>query len=198
MEEELPTKNQPVEEKIDLIKIKKTSAPPFLVTLEMLNHQVHNCLVDSGSCMNVMPLVVCKKLNGQIKPTLWDVTQLDKTSVKVVGEMENVMIQLSANKKICHYIDIIVADIPDGYGMILNRDWTSRLNGYFASDWSHLWLPQKGSPNLIKILREPFMKHNVTKLGEENESTDSVLGNYLTGLKLEHLSSKKANPMMDT
>ena len=68
--------------------------------------------------------------------------------------------------------------------MILNRDWTSRLNGYFASDWSHLWLPQKGSPNLIKILREPFMKHNVTKLGEGNESVDSVLGNYLTELKL--------------
>ena len=111
--------------------------------------------------------------------------------------MENVMIQLSANKRICHYIDIIVADIPDGYGMILNRDWTLRLNGYFASDWSHLWLPQKGSPNLIKILRELFMKHNVTKLGEGNESADSVLGNYLTELKLEHHPSK-ASPVMST
>ena len=42
------------------------------------------------------------------------------------------------------------------------------------------------------------MKHNVTKLGEENESADSVLGNYLTELKLEHHSSKRANLMMDT
>ena len=60
-----------------------------------------------------MPLAVCKKLNGQLKPTIWDVTQLDKTSVKVVGEMENVLIRLSANKRICHYIDIVVADIPE-------------------------------------------------------------------------------------
>ena len=64
LKEELPRTNQPVEEKIELIKTKKTSAPPFLVTLEILNHKVHNCLVDSGSPMNVTPLAVCKKLNG--------------------------------------------------------------------------------------------------------------------------------------
>ena len=88
--------------------------PPFLLTLEILNHKVHNCLVDSGSSVNVMPLTVCKKINGQPKPTAWEVTQLDRTSVKVVG------------------------DILDGYGLILNRDWFARLKGYFASDWSHL------------------------------------------------------------
>ena len=97
--------------------------------------------------------------------------------------MEDVLICLSATKKICQYIDIVVADIPDGYGLILNRDWSARLNGYFASDWSHLWLPQKGSPNQINILREPHMKHNVTQLEEKNEPVISMLGNYLTKLE---------------
>ena len=41
------------------------------------------------------------------------------------------------------------------------------------------------------------MKHNVTKLGEESESADAVLGNYLTELKLEHHSSK-ASPVTNT
>ena len=72
------------------------------------------------------------------------------------------------------------------------------MNGYFSSDGSHLWLPQKGSPNLIKILREPYMKHNVTKLGEGNESAESVLGNYLIELELRHLTSRKASHMTDT
>ena len=112
-----------------------------------------------------MPLAVCKKINGQPKPTDWQVTQLDRTNVKVVGEMEDVPIRLCANKKICQYIDIVVADIPDGYGLILNQDWSAGLNGYFASDWSHLWFPQKGIPNQIKVLREPHMKHNVTQVG---------------------------------
>ena len=69
-----------------------------------------------------MPLAVYKKINGQSKPTTWEVTQLDRTNVKVMGEMEDALIHLSSNEKICQYIDIVVADIPDGYGIILNRD----------------------------------------------------------------------------
>ena len=42
------------------------------------------------------------------------------------------------------------------------------------------------------------MKHNVIGLGEGNESTDSVLGNYLTELKLRHHTSKEASSMIDT
>ena len=42
------------------------------------------------------------------------------------------------------------------------------------------------------------MKYTVTKLGEGNESTDSILGNYLTELKLRHNSSKRASSIMDT
>ena len=100
--------------------------------------------------------------------------------------MKNVLVCLSANNKICQFVDIMVADIPDGYGLIPNRDWSARLKGYFASDWSHLWLPHKGTPNQIKILREPYMKHTITKLGEGNESANSVLGNYLTELELSY------------
>ena len=81
---------------------------------------------------------------------------------------------------------------------LFNRDWSTRLKGYFASDWSHLLLPLKDTPNPIKILREPYMKYTVTKLGEGNESADSILGNYLTELKLINHTSRKASSMIDT
>ena len=42
------------------------------------------------------------------------------------------------------------------------------------------------------------MKHNVTKLGEGNESAESVLGNYLTELELRHLTSRKDIYITDT
>ena len=42
------------------------------------------------------------------------------------------------------------------------------------------------------------MKHTVTKLGEGNESANSVLGNYLTELELKYHASKKASSTMDT
>ena len=88
-----------------------------------------------------------------------------------------VLIHLFVDERVCQYIDIIVADIPDAYGLVLSRDWSARLEGYFASDWSHLWLPHKGSPNQIKVLRDPQMKYNVTQLEGKNEPVNSVLGN---------------------
>ena len=51
--EETPTKNQLVEEDIESIWEEEAKTPPFLLTLEMLNHKVHNCLVDFGSSVNV-------------------------------------------------------------------------------------------------------------------------------------------------
>ena len=64
--------------------------------------------------------------------------------------------------------------------MILSRDWSEKLNGYFATDWSHLWLPFKGQRNKIKVERERYMKHTVTDLIDPNEPvmfSNSILGN---------------------
>ena len=94
---------------------------------------------------------------------------MDRTNVKVIGEMEDVLIHLSSNDKLCQFIDIVVADIPEAYGLVLSRDWLAKMSGYFASNWSHMWLTYKGIPNQIKVLREPHMKHNVTHFEEKNE-----------------------------
>ena len=109
---------------------------------------------------------------------------MDRMNVKVIGEMEDVLVHLSLNDKVCQVIDIVVADIPEAYG-------------YFSSDWSHLWLPYKGIPNQIKILREPHMKHNVTQFEEKNEPVDSVLGNYFIELEPGNYQAKEASDTSD-
>jgi len=40
-------------------------------------------------------------------------------------------------------IEIYVVDIPECYGMLLSRDWSSQLGGYFTIDWSHMLIPKK-------------------------------------------------------
>ena len=72
---------------------------------------------------------------------------MDRTDVKVIGEMEDVLIRLASDDRVCQVINIVVADIPDAYDLVLSKNWSAKLNGYFTSDWSHLWLPYKGSPN---------------------------------------------------
>lgn len=44
-----------------------TLCPPFLLTFEIFNFNVHNFLVDSGASVNIMPLFVSKKINEK-----WD------------------------------------------------------------------------------------------------------------------------------
>ena len=93
----------------------------------------------------------------------------------------SVSIRLSSIPKVLQVIDILVTDIPDFYGLILRRDWFEKLHGYFATDWSHMWLPYNGKPNRIKVDHKKFMKHTVTKLEETNEPiafTNNIIGNY--------------------
>ena len=70
----------------------KSQTLPFLLSFEISNHNVHNCLVDSGASSNVVPLLVCRKINGQPTPSSCKIIQLDRSTVKVVGEMKNVLI----------------------------------------------------------------------------------------------------------
>ena len=95
---------------------------------------MHNCLVDSGASSNVMPLSVRRKINGKPTPSSCKIIQLDRTTVKVVGEMKDVLIRLFADERVCQFIDIMVMDIPEVYGLILSRDWSTKLEGYFATN----------------------------------------------------------------
>jgi hypothetical protein len=77
--------------------------------------------------------------------------QIDRTQVKVIGELKYVMIRIATHPKYVQVIDIILVDIPEAYGMLLSRGWSEKLNGYFSTDWVHLWFPLKGNPNMIRI-----------------------------------------------
>jgi hypothetical protein len=70
----------------------RSSFPPFLLTFKIYNRNIHNCLVDSCASSNIMPLSVCKKLNATPTKSDMHIIQLDRTEVKVIGELKDVMI----------------------------------------------------------------------------------------------------------
>ena len=57
----------------------RSHTPPFLLTFEILNQNVHNCLVDSRASSNVMPYSVCKKLNAEPPMSKTKMIQLDRS-----------------------------------------------------------------------------------------------------------------------
>jgi hypothetical protein len=68
-------------------------------------------MVDYGSSSNIMPYVVCQKLNSEPGKCDTQIVQLDRSNVKVFGELENVLIWMDSNPKVHQTIDIIVVDI---------------------------------------------------------------------------------------
>ena len=132
----------------------RSHTPPSLLTYEVFNKNLHNCLVVSRASSNILPKSICAKLNIQPQKSVVCIVQLDRSQVEVIGELNQVTIRLSSNPKVCQVIDILVADIPEFYGLVLSRDWSEKLHGYFATDWSHMWLPYNGKPNQIKVERE--------------------------------------------
>ena len=65
---------------------------PFLLSFEIFNHNVHNCLADSGASSNFMPISICRRINGQPIPSPSQIIQLDRYVVKVIGKMKDVLI----------------------------------------------------------------------------------------------------------
>lgn len=143
--------------------------PPFLLSFEFFNCNFHNCLVDYDVAVNVMPLSIANKINAQWSETFARNIQLDRTSVPSIGELRDMIIRISHDSRVHQCINIVVVDIPKAYGLLLSRHWSSKLDGYFATYWSHMWHLYKGRCNQIQVLSERYMKHNVTPLNGENE-----------------------------
>jgi hypothetical protein len=62
-----------------------------------------------------------------------------------------------------------------------------KLQGYFSTDWTHLWLPYKGRMNQIRVDNEAHMKHMVTELEGKNKPisfSHTTLGNCF--LEVDH------------
>ena len=94
------TKDNPTKSLVNASSIGKksdSSTPPFLLTFEIYNRKVHNCMIDSGASKNVMPYSVCKKINAVPVPCDTSIVQLDRSNVKVIGNLNEVLIKLASN-----------------------------------------------------------------------------------------------------
>ena len=47
------------------------------------------------------------------------IVQLDRSRIKFLGELKNVLLTLSVDPRIHQIVDIVVANVPETYGMWL-------------------------------------------------------------------------------
>jgi len=78
----------------------RSQTPPFLLTFEVFNNKLHNCLVDSGASTNFMSYVVCQNLNAKPQRCTSLIVKLDKSTVQVIGELKDVLIRLASDPSV--------------------------------------------------------------------------------------------------
>ena len=77
-------------------------------------------------------------------------------------------------------MDIVVIDVPDVWGMLLNRKAVADLGGSLQMDLSYATLPSPDG-STFKLNREVYRKYHVEdpkKPQNELNWTDEGLGNY--------------------
>jgi hypothetical protein len=114
---------------------------PFYLSLGVNDLHLKNCMLDSGASKNVISLKVMKQLGLKTTQPYGNVCGIDSRKVKVLGVCEDVDIFLIDFPHIIILMDIVVIDIPDAWGMLLSRSWSTTLGGFLSMDITHAHIP---------------------------------------------------------
>ena len=84
---------------------------------------------DSRASHNLMPKVVMERLGLEITKPYKDLYSFDSSRVKCLGLIKDLCVSLTQIPTKCMVMDVVVADVPPKYGMLLSRLWGAKLQG---------------------------------------------------------------------
>ena len=139
-----------------------SSIPPFYISLLLHDFVLYNCMLDSGVSHNLMPLCVMKELNFQITKPYRDLYSFDSKRVKCVGLIKDMVVTLAQIPAKSIMMDVVVADIPARFGMLLSRSWGAKLGGVLKLDFTYAIIPVFNGEER-RLYRETRFQKTTTK-----------------------------------
>ena len=136
--------------------------PPFYVTLNVHDKLLHNCMLDYGASHNLMPKVVMETLGLDITRPYHELFSFDAKKVKCIGLIKDLVISLTQLLMKSVMIEIVMADIPASYGMLLSRAWVVKLGGNLQMDMSFATIPIFGGEEK-RLYRETKLQYVVRR-----------------------------------
>jgi hypothetical protein len=113
------------------------ASPPFYISLNVHDKILYNCLMDSGASHNVMLKVVMEELGLEITKPYQDFYSFDSKKVKCLGLIKDHMVSLGKLPMKIVVMNIVVADIPPKFGMLLFRTWAKKVGGSLQRDLTY-------------------------------------------------------------
>lgn len=100
---------------------------PFYVSLNIHDKVLHNAMFDTGASHNLMPKSMMEKLDLDITRPYKDLFSFDSSQVRCLGLIKILCVSLFQYPAKTNLMDVVVADIPPKYGMLLSRSWGAKL-----------------------------------------------------------------------
>ena len=120
------------------------NSPSFYVSLTIHDKIIHNYLLDTRASHNLMPKAIMDELGLDITKSYYDLFSFDSRKVKCMGLIKDLAITLSQLPMKSMMMDIVVADVPPNFSMLLSRGWIKRLGGSLQNDLSYATVPVFG------------------------------------------------------
>jgi ribonuclease HI len=160
----------------------KENVAPFYITLNIHDQLLHNCMLDSGASHNVMPRLIMERLGLQITKPYGDLYSFDSRKVKCMGMIKDLVVSLAQIPVKSVLMDVVIADIPPKYGMLLSRSWGAKLGGTIQLDMSYATIPVFGG-QFTRLYRETRLAYTVSDPQNPNNFpiyiADQDLGNCI-------------------
>lgn len=115
--------------------------PPFYVMLIVHDKLLHNCMLDSRASHNLMPKTVMEELGLEITIAYHDLYSFDSRAVQCLCVIKDLAMTLTQFPMKSVVMDVVVADIPVKYGMLLSRSWVGKLRGTLQMDMTYTTIP---------------------------------------------------------
>jgi len=125
-------------------KPQEGGVPPFYVRLNIHDKILHNSMLDSSASHNLMPKAVMEKLGLDITRPCKDLYSFDSRKMRYLGLIRDLCVTLAQISAKSLVMDIVVADIPPKYGMLLSSSWGEKLQGTLQMDMTFATIPVFG------------------------------------------------------
>jgi ribonuclease HI len=168
-----------------MVEDRDDSSPPFYTSLNIHDKVLHNCLMDSGASHNLMPKTVMEELGLEITKAYHDLYSFDSRRVQCLGVIKDLVVTLFQLPMKSVVMDIVVADVPPKFGMLLSRSWIKRLGGTLQMDLTYATIPVFGGEHR-RLYREAQLAYIISDEADPTNhpifALDTDLGSSLLQL----------------
>jgi hypothetical protein len=144
-----------------MVEDRDDSSPPFYTSLNIHDKVLHNCLMDSGASHNLMPKIVMEELGLEVTKAYHDLYSFDSRRVQCLGVIKDLVVSLFQLPMKSVVMDIVVADVPPKFGMLLSRSWIKKLGGTLQMDLTYATIPVFGGEHR-RLYREAQLAYIVS------------------------------------